>query len=59
MPPVAPATIRTPPEQDEHLRTAGWSEFGADGMQFHGDGLDTGVRIMGMDRFGAVSETSS
>lgn len=57
MPPVAPATVGTPTEQDENHQTAGWSEFGADSMRFHGDGLDTGVRIMGMDLFGAVSET--
>lgn len=66
MPALAPATAGTPPAPDEDIQTAGWSGEVTDPgvqdgnrMQFTGDGLDTGVRVMSMGTSGTVRGTGS
>lgn len=52
---VASATAGTPPEQDESIRARDryeevnrQSSQGSDRKKFLGDGLDTGVRVLGV-----------
>lgn len=56
MPPVASATGEAASDQDDGIRSEDWpievtdhsSRDSGEQMHFSGDGLDTGVRVLGM-----------